>query len=439
LQGFLFYKLNSMLDRKTPPISKTIHQLDILHLVSQTLSNGIKCHTLKAGVQEVFKMEIIFPAGSYYEQKSGAAFFMVKMLGEGTQSKTSSQISESIDQLGGFIEFNHGLERLSISIMGLSRYLRDFFLILEELIHEPSFPEKELPQLKTMTLQNLQVSLEKNAYLASIKFKELLFGENHPYGKQIQPEEVDSINREDLITHYQNYIFQKPFDFILIGNYEEAQKEEILQKLEKWTIITPQTTQKIIEDAKIVLPKERKHLISKPDKMQSSIRVGRQLFTKSHPDYPKISVVNEIFGGYYGSRLMRNIREDKGYTYGIYSQLAMIRRSGYWIIGTDVNKELTQKTLDEIYKEAQILQEDLISEEELNTVRSYMAGSFAGMLNTPFELAEVFKAIHFNDLEYSFYQECLDTIQAISPEEIRETAKKYLNIDEMIEVVVGDK
>lgn len=428
-----------MLNRKTPPTFQTIQHLDILPLRSQTLSNGIQCHTLKAGVQEVFKIEFIYQAGSYYEQQPGASFFMVKMLGEGTSTKNSAEVSEAIDQLGGFIEFSQGLERLSISVMGLSRYMEDFFEIVEELIQNPSFPEKELQQLKTQTQQNLEVSLEKNAYLAAMKFKENLFGAQHPYGRVLKAEEVNEIKKSDLQTHYQAHIYQKPFDFILIGNFKEEQQQQILQRMEKWSIKGSLSTGEEIKEIIISPPKERKQLILRPDKLQSSIRVGGALFTKAHPDYPKIAVVNEILGGYYGSRLMKNIREDKGFTYGIYSQLAMLRRAGYWLIGTDVKKELTQQTLDEIYREIQILQEELITEEELSTVRSYMVGAFAGMLNTPFELAEVFKAIHFNQLGYQFYQLCLQTIQRITPEEIRAMAQKYLDTTQLIEVVVGDK
>ncbi len=428
-----------MLDRNTPPTFQTIKHLDILPLSNQVLSNGIRCHTLKAGVQEVFKIELIFQAGSHYEQQHGASFFMIKMLGEGTKSRSSTQINEAIDQLGGFIEFNQGLERLSISIMGLSRYMEKFFEILEELIQQPSFPEEELQQLKALTLQNIEVSLEKNAFLASVKFKENLFGEEHSYGRVLKAEDVTQIQTSDLQTHYQKYLYQKPFDLILIGNFKEEQGQQIFQKIEKWPIQGLENTEENTDLISPILPQERKQLIVRPDKLQSSIRVGGALFTKSHPDYPKIAVVNEILGGYYGSRLMKNIREEKGFTYGIYSQLAMLRRAGYWVIGTDVKKELTQQTLDEIYKEIRILQEELITEDELSTVRSYMLGAFAGMLNTPFELAEVFKSIYFNQLGYEFYQTCLQTIQQISPEEIREMARKYLDTAHLIEVVVGDK
>ncbi len=427
-----------MLDRKTPPTFKTLQHLEIPQLHSTELSNKVRCHFLNAGVQEVFKLEAIFPAGSYYEKKAGVAYFTVKMLGEGTQHKNSAQISEAIDQLGGFIEFNHGLERLSITVMGISRYLEDFFLILEELLLLPSFPAQELPQLQSITAQNLQVNLEKNAYLASVKFRELLFGKTHPYGKSLNTAQIYEVNTEDLQSHYQTYLYQKPFDLILVGNYQEKQFERILERLATWKIL-PAPQDKPLAQAQEVPPSVKHYLLSRPDKLQSSIRTGRHLFTKAHPDYFKVALLNEILGGYYGSRLMKNIREDKGYTYGIYSQLAMFKRGGYWIIGTDVKKELTQKTLDEIAFEIQRLQNDLVSEEELQTVRNYMSGAFAGTLNTAFELAELFKTIYFNQLSYDFYSQYLEQIHRLSAEEIRLTAQKYLNLEDFIEVVVGDK
>lgn len=427
-----------MLDRTTPPIFKTIKHLEIPRLSSVHLSNGVSCHFLNAGVQEVFKLEVIFPAGSYYEEKAGVAYFTVKMLGEGTKYKSSAQISEAIDQLGGFIEFNHGLERLSITVMGISRYLEDFFLILEELLLFPSFPAQELPQLQSITAQNLQVNLEKNAYLASVKFRELLFGKQHPYGKSMDTAQIYEVSTDDLQRHYEKHLYQKPFDLILVGNYPDAQFEQILTRLSTWKISTDAAPIHI-ESIEELLPQEKHYLLSRPDKLQSSIRIGRKLFTKAHPDYFKVALLNEIFGGYYGSRLMKNIREDKGYTYGIYAQLAMFKRAGYWVIGTDVKKELTQKTLQEITFEAKRLQDELVSEEELETVRNYMSGAFAGTLNTAFELAELFKTIYFNELDYDFYSQYLAQIHTLSAEEIRQTAQKYLNLDDFIEVVVGDK
>src|SRR5690606_8798304 len=162
-----------------------------------------------------------------------------------------------------------------------------------------------------------------------------------------------------------------------------------------------------------------------------------KLFTKEHPDFVKLLVVNEILGGYFGSRLMKNIREDKGYTYGISSAMVPLKNKGYFIIGTDVNKENTGNTLQEIYKEIETLQNSLVSEEELNTVRSFMVGSFLSEINTPFALADKFKGVHLYGLDYDFYDAYLHTVNNITSIEIQNLAHQYLQKDTFSEVVVG--
>ena len=150
-------------------------------------------------------------------------------------------------------------------------------------------------------------------------------------------------------------------------------------------------------------------------------------------------VMNEVFGGYFGSRLMKNIREEKGFTYGISSNMPSFRREGYFLIGTDVNKENTQQTLDEIQKEIHILQTVPVLEDELETVKNYMAGEFVGSLNTPFEIADRYKVILLDQLPADFLTTYIQKIRAVSPADIMEMANQYLKTGSLSEVVVGGK
>jgi zinc protease len=180
-------------------------------------------------------------------------------------------------------------------------------------------------------------------------------------------------------------------------------------------------------------------LAEKPDSIQSSIRVGRRLFTRSHPDFFKMLVTNEILGGYFGSRLMKNIREEKGFTYGISSNMPSFRREGYFLIGTDVNKENTQQTLDEIRKEIRLLQTEPVSPDELETVKNFMAGEFVGSLNTPFEIADRYKVILLDELPADFLTTYIQRMRAVTSADIMETAVKYLSPNDLREVIVGGK
>ena len=161
--------------------------------------------------------------------------------------------------------------------------------------------------------------------------------------------------------------------------------------------------------------------------------------TRKHPDYFPMLLLNEILGGYFGSRLMKNIREEKGLTYGISSNLALFSQAGYFVIGTDVKREFTQQTIDEIHKEIKILQTELVDESELETVKNYMVGSFAGSLNTPFDIADRYKVIFSEKLPLDFYQNYIPNIQQISAIQLLEIANKYLGLETLTEIVVGGK
>jgi predicted Zn-dependent peptidase len=150
-------------------------------------------------------------------------------------------------------------------------------------------------------------------------------------------------------------------------------------------------------------------------------------------------VLNEVFGGYFGSRLMKNIREEKGFTYGISSNLVTLRHEGYLVIGTDVKKEFTGLTLDEVYKEMEILRNGPVGEEELQTVKNYMIGSFAGSLNSPFAIADNFKSIYFEGLTYDFFEHYIENILHTSAGDLVYLANTYLQPDSLLEVVVGGR
>lgn len=424
------------LNRTLAPDFHTIEKIDIIRAQSLTLQNGLPLHLINTGTQPLLKLELIFNAGTKYETKPGVSFFTIKMLTEGTKQWNALAISEYIDQYGAFIELNHGAERVSICLFTLNKHLEKLLPLLVELISEAVFPENELANLKNLTLQNLKVNLEKNNFIASQKFREYLFGVRHPYGYHNKEDDIQQIEREDLIKNFNASLPGNQFDVIVAGQVEEEQIA-LLDKYLGQLPVNEETIYKHLSDFE--QNKEKKILVEKPESLQSSLRLGQHLFSKSHPDYFDIVVTNEIFGGYFGSRLMKNIREDKGFTYGIYSSVVSLSNGGYFVIGTDVKKEFTWQTLAEIEKEAEKMKQKPVEEEELQTVKNYMLGSFANSLSTPFDIADVFKSIYYHQLDYDFYEQYVEKIKGITAGEIIECARKYLNISEMLEVVVGGK
>ena len=170
--------------------------------------------------------------------------------------------------------------------------------------------------------------------------------------------------------------------------------------------------------------------------VQGSIRIGRDFPNRHHPDFQKVMVLNNIFGGYFGSRLMSNIREDKGYTYGIHSYLQDHIQQSAWLVSTEAGKDVCEAAIAEIYKEMKRLQDAPVAEEEMQLVRNYMMGSILGDLDGPFHIIARWKNYILNGLDGNYFYGALNTIRTVSPEELQQLAKKYLNPEEFYELVV---
>ncbi|GAB3502861.1 pitrilysin family protein [Spirosoma knui] len=424
------------LDRTQSPTFQAIQEVRLPAVQTHQLTNGIPLHLIAVAQQPVLRLECVFEAGTWHEQQPNSAFFAIKMLAEGTSKRSSAQISEYFDRYGAFLELSSGPDRASLVVYCLTKFLPEVLPVLRELLTEPTFPQKELDDLRNITLQNLRVNYEKNAYLAGVLFREKLFGNKHPYGRSQRPEAIEQLTRADVVQFYESVIRNRPFQLILAGEAGETEIALINGVLGKLTLRTDPLP---ISESFEIVSDHTPVLTEKANSIQSSIRLGRRLFTRAHPDFFKMLVTNEVLGGYFGSRLMKNIREEKGFTYGISSNIPSFRRDGYFLIGTDVNKENTQQTLDEIYKEIRILQTEPVSDDELQTVKNYMAGEFVGSLNTPFEIADRYKVILFDGLPANFLTTYIQKLRSVTADDVLETATRYLALDHLQEVVVGGK
>ena len=425
-----------MLDRTIIPDFQTIKEINMPSAQVINLSNGIPLYIVNVGGQPVIKVEFSFEAGNWQESQQGVSLFTAKMILEGTSRHSASEISEYFDKFGSFIESGQGLDRANFVVYGLKKHLPSLLPMVQELLNDAIFPDKELETLKNIQLQTLQVNSEKTAFIANKIFRKKVFGDVHPYGNSMSEEAIKGINQATLVDFYRNYWQGKPCRIYISGNIEEAEIELIEQYFGSQQI-SQSLDIKVVTNAN--LPKRENVLIEKEGAMQSSIRMGKQLMTRKHPDFFTMMLLNEILGGYFGSRLMKNIREEKGLTYGISSNLALFGQAGYFVIGTDVKREFTQQTIDEIHKEIKILQTELVLENELETVKNYMVGSFAGSLNTPFDIMDRYKVIFSENLPLDFYKNFIPKIQGVSDVMLLEAANKYLVTDSLFEVVVGGK
>lgn len=423
-----------MLNRQQAPPYQKIQEIHLPQVALHHLSNQIPVHIFDIGLQEVVQVEFVFYAGSWFDLKNGQSYFAIKMLEEGTQERNAQQIQEAIDQYGAFLELQSGFDQTSVVLYSLSRYLDKVLPLVKEMIMQASFPEAELELLKKRTAEQIKVNSEKNAYLAARRFRELIFGA-HPYGQSIHQADIEAITRNDLSTFYKQYIHLGNCEILVAGKADA----QVIAQLE--TVFGTETVRRVqpnYRDKEVKASFKKEH-IHKNGSLQASIRIGKQLFSKTHPDYFKMLVSNEILGGYFGSRLMQNIREEKGLTYGIYSQVSFLGQTGFFAIGTDVNLENTERAIEEIYNEVQSLAKEPVSPEELEKVKNYMAGVFAGQLTTAFSVLDLYKSAYFYQLSPDFYQNYLKNIEKVSAEDVQGMVEKYLDLHTMAQVVVGEQ
>ena len=378
---------------------------------------------------EAAKMDFIFDAGTIYNS-GPVAGLTTGLLLAGTPDNNLIAINDALDNLGGYFNASVASDHAYLSIFGLNESMPEITALIENSVSNAAFPEEEVNLLKQERRQQLRVALEKVGTLAQRAFHAALF-KNTPYGKLNQPEDYDTITRQDIIAFHQAYFLKGLIKINWVGNPTSQQIQTVIQSFDQWE---PSQIKK--QSFQFELEKKPIH-IEKSGAVQSSFRIGKILFDRTHPDYHTMTVLNTILGDYFGSRLMSNIREDKGYTYGIGSYLGENASNGYFMIGTEVGNEFREDTQVQIKMEIDRLQNELVPEEELDLVRNYLVGQFLRGADGPFSMMELFSVAEMKNLDYSFYQEAMKTILTIDSQAIQNCAKKHLKFEEMLVVTAG--
>ncbi len=419
-------------DRTKAPEIKKIKQLDLRNPSFLRLKNGLAVYLINAGDQEIVKIDLLFKAGSYYQNQALTAKFTSRMLTEGTRSKTSKQIAEIIDYYGIHLSTDSDKDFASVSLLSQVKYLDKILPFLREIIYEPSFPEDELKIMAMKQKQMFLVNMQKVKQIAREHFWKLIFG-SHAYGQIRKIEDFDNILRNDLLDFYNDFYLPKNAVMIISGKIGK----DLPSIIEK-TLGYNGSENKLKDNISNAIEYNPKNeFIAKENALQSAIRIGKPMFSKKHPDYIKMKVLTTVLGGYFGSRLMSNIREDKGYTYGIGAGLLSLQRSGYFFIATEVGADVREKALGEIYKEINILRNKPVPANELFTIKNYMIGNLIHSLDGPIGLSEVFKNLVVYGLDFNYINRIIETINNIQAEDLMEMAQKHLAPESLSELVVG--
>ncbi len=422
-----------ILDRKTAPKFKEVEHVNLISPQLVKLPNGIPLYSINAGNEELIRIEFIFSHLQADNFKPLHAFATLNMLNEGTSKYTSAQIAEKVDFYGAFLQTDANPDQTLITVFTLNKYVDVVLPIVKEILTDSVFPENELSTYKRNQKQRLKVNLEKNDFLARRNFNNALFGAGTIYGFSPDEPDYDQLSSLQLIKYYQNVYQPQNCTIVIAGKVGHQVLKSIEEIFGNW-----QVNHSFIKQNPAFNGQNAGLLFTeKPDAIQSAIRIGSKSINRNHADFAKLQVLNTILGGYFGSRLMANIREDKGYTYGIGSACVTLQNAGYFFIATEVGVDVCSKALKEIEKEIDILKTDTVSEDELALVKNYMIGSFLGSLENAFSHADKFKNIHFYNLDYTYYDNYLKTVKSISASEIKDLAVKYLDFENFTKVVVG--
>lgn len=419
--------------RKAPPHS-VFNNFQIKLPEHYNLDNQIPVTLLNMGEQDVAMVKLLFPAGNRQEQNRQTAYLTNRMLLEGTSSYSSAELSNAIEFYGATIQLRAKNNHAEVVLYTLTKHLPALLPLLKEIVTAATFPENELQTVVQNIKRFLLVQQEKVEAIADDIFKAKLFGETHPYGYPNKAEDFDVLSVEQLQYFYKKHYSADNCAIYLAGKFSDKDLQAIAQHFDgsDW-----QNGHRVADIECPIAPfVPEQHFIEKKDAVQAAIRIGCPLFNKTHPDYQGLFVLNTLLGGFFGSRLMGNIREEKGYTYGIYSSLTSFIDAGYLAIQTEVGTDIWKDASREIFFEMERLRNELIEDDELNIVRNYLLGNILMNLSGTFNLASTLQGTFVYGLGVDFYYSFIETIKNISPQQLRDLAQKYLRNEQMLQVVV---
>ncbi|MFH0760176.1 MAG: pitrilysin family protein [Bacteroidota bacterium] len=423
------------MDRKTAPGIRTVNTLDIIHPEEVRLANGVSVRIIRAGTEAVCRIEFVFEAGSRYQDAIFQASLTNQMIPEGTPSMTGGEIAEQFEFYGSFFNVSADRDEADLTVHSLEKFLEPVLALTREVLVNPTFPEEELEIIRANRIQSMKVDDQRVESQARKHFNRAIFGSSHPYGIIGEINDIRQVKRSQLQAFHIRSYTPANCRILLTGPHPD----QYLRHLEMyfgsdWN--HPGT--RLENNMPPIMPAFDKRIeVNQPEAVQTAIRIGCPVFGRMHPDFQGLTILNTILGGYFGSRLMSNIREEKGFTYGISSHLLALKDNGYFVIAATVGADVWRQAIDECNKEMTRLVEENVSVSELARIRNYLTGQLQRSVDGPFQLAEQYRTLWINGLDFSYLCDFMDLINRITPKDLKKLAIRYLNPDNMITVAAG--
>jgi len=418
--------------KKGPKITEQL-SVSVPRVNQWVLPNGIPVFEISSNKHEVFKVEAVHQGGRIQEDKRLVNRVTSTIMKEGTENYPSKVLADKIDFYGATLSVRSNMDNTSHTLYGLTKYADVLLPMLGDIIHHPVFDPVELDKYIKRNVTNLGIELRKNDVVAYRELTEDIFGGDHPYGFNSNAALYRSIVTDDLIQHFHNNFGADNCSLFLSGDIDDKMRDAISRIFgnRNNSIIKKPFQESIIQPT----PEMKRIKIGSPS--QSAIIIGRKLFSRNNVDYPTWVVLNTVLGGYFGSRLMKSIREEKGLTYNISSFVDTMRYDGHFYITCEVAHENVDSCLQGIFQEIEKLKSSLIPTQELTMVKNYINGNILNMLDGPFKSSKWIKSLYLDGLKLSDGMEIIDRISGVTAEEIRELAQKYLAEEVLNKVIVS--
>lgn len=397
------------------------------------LSTGSKLFFFRTPGIEAVKLEVIGASSRSTLPNLHALIpsFTLQMLQEGTTQASAQQLAEFFDYHGAEVYPTLSYTQEGLSMLCIKKHLFALLPKFISLFTEATFPVENLEKRKSQRKLSLKLDQEKPSSRAGQLFKKGLFGPEHPYGQEITEAHISAITPELLKAYYQTQLW-KDCSLFLSGDFTLQELDSLVGQLEQLPLKHGAQKQELAIPSPTLIFEE-----DKEGAVQSSIRLGTWAIPKKHPDYPALAVFNTLLGGYFGSRLVKNIREDKGHTYGIHSTLVELDQYAYWMIAADVKKANQEEVFSEIDKEINLLRTELANAEEIEILRNYLMGQLFSKFSSPFDLIEQFKGVYYSGLDFSFYENRFNYLKKFTAADLLNIGEQYFSSADRVKVRVG--
>jgi zinc protease len=431
-----------ILDRSKPPKAGKPRDINFPEFFETKTANGITVLVIEDKRLPLITTRFVFRSGAYLDHfsginKSGLASVTSELLTKGTVTRNATQIAEDVDYLGASLSSGSDYNASYVSSYSLKKYSDNIFDIISDVIINPQFSEDEIKRSAEQRINSLLSMKDEGDYLADRTFKKAVFDKT-PYQFPVEGIEssIRNINREDILSYYKKVFVPSNLIVAFVGDItpEEA-VAKINEQFSGWSGGNAPVNEIIVP-----VHKDRSgvYLTNKKGAVQSSLKVGHLGIKRNNPDFIAVSVMNTMLGGFFTSRLNKNLREVNGYTYGVRSTFSSNLHSGDFSVVTEVKNNITANTITEILKEINEIRNNYIEDEELQNVKNYISGSFPLQLETPNAIASKVINLKLNDLEDGYFNTYIKKVNELTKEDIKDAANKYLHPDKLVLSIAGN-